>query len=153
MRFHRSMRTYQDASQHLLNPTGIPDLESYIYLRRDASGFRMVFDLIEYAGGLNLPEHALVHPILKHLIEQACDIIAWSEVRFGLRNQLLVLQIDVCSALGCCFLCSRHILKFKHKPKPQHRHCPDEGTQMFTRECTRACGHARQAERGIFSCD
>ena len=81
------MRTYQDASQHLLNPTCTPDLESYIDLRRDASGFRMVFDLIEYTGGLNLPEHALVHPILKHLTEQACDIIAWSEVRFGLINQ------------------------------------------------------------------
>ncbi|OAX40003.1 terpenoid synthase [Rhizopogon vinicolor AM-OR11-026] len=79
MRFNRSMRSYQDARQHLLNSTRIPDLESYIELRRDASGFKMIFDLIEYAGGLNLPERALVHPILKHLTEQACDVIAWSE--------------------------------------------------------------------------
>lgn len=78
------MRAYQDARQHFLNSTGIPDLESYIDLRRNASGFRMVFDLIEYAGGLDLPEPALAHPILRHLTEQACDLIARSEVRVGL---------------------------------------------------------------------
>ncbi|KAG0696610.1 isoprenoid synthase domain-containing protein [Suillus ampliporus] len=79
MRFHRSMRAYHDARQRLLDYTCIPDLETYIELRRDASGFRMMFHLIEYAGGLNVPERASSHPILKQLADQACNIMAWSE--------------------------------------------------------------------------
>lgn len=81
MRFHRSMRAYHDTRRRLrsLDSTCIPDLETYIDLRRDASGLRMVFHLIEYAGGLDLPERASSHPVLKQLIDKACDIIAWSE--------------------------------------------------------------------------
>jgi hypothetical protein len=77
------MRAYHDAKRHLhsLDSTCIPDLETYIDLRRNASGLRMVFHLIEYAGGLDLPERASSHPLLKQLTDQACDIIAWSEVR------------------------------------------------------------------------
>ncbi|KAG2118380.1 isoprenoid synthase domain-containing protein [Suillus clintonianus] len=81
MRFHRSMRAYRDARQRLnsLDSTCIPDLETYVDLRRNASGLRMVFHLIEYAGGLNLSERASSHPILNKLTDQACDLIAWSE--------------------------------------------------------------------------
>jgi hypothetical protein len=39
---------------------------------------RMVFHLIEHAGGLDISSS---HPELKQLTDQACDIIAWSEVR------------------------------------------------------------------------
>ncbi|KAG2031011.1 terpenoid synthase [Suillus americanus] len=81
MRFHRSMRAYHDARRrlHSLDSTCIPDLETYVDLRRNASGLRMVFHLIEYAGGLDLPERASSHPVLKQLTDQACDLIAWSE--------------------------------------------------------------------------
>ncbi|KAG1729305.1 isoprenoid synthase domain-containing protein [Suillus paluster] len=79
MRFHRSMRAYHDANQRLLDYICIPDLETYVDLRRDASGFRMMFHLIEYAGGLNLPERASSHRILKQLTDQACNIMTWSE--------------------------------------------------------------------------
>ncbi|KAG1834337.1 isoprenoid synthase domain-containing protein [Suillus subalutaceus] len=81
MRFHRSMRTYYDARRrlHSLDSTCIPDLETYVDLRRNASGLRMVFHLIEYAGGLDLPERVSSHPVLKRLTDQACDLIAWSE--------------------------------------------------------------------------
>ena len=137
------MRAYQGARQHLLNSTSIPDLESYIDLRRDASGFRMMFDLIEYAGGLNLPDHALVHPILKHLTEQACDLMAWSEVWTSLRHS----TTELTSILGCGLLCSRYKPKFT----TQHRRSLDEGTQMLVEQCPHIYGHARQAECGNFS--
>lgn len=78
IRFNRSMRAYHDAKRHLhsLDSTRIPDLETYINLRRNASGLRMVFHLIEHAGGLDISSS---HPELKQLTDQACDIIAWSE--------------------------------------------------------------------------
>jgi hypothetical protein len=38
----------------------------------------MVFHLIEYAGGLDLPEWESSR-VLKQLTDQACDLIAWSE--------------------------------------------------------------------------
>ncbi|KAG1840018.1 isoprenoid synthase domain-containing protein [Suillus tomentosus] len=81
MRFHRSMRMYHDARRrlHSLDSTCIPDLETYVDLRRNASGLKMVFHLIEYAGGLDLPERASSHPVLKQLTDQACDLITWSE--------------------------------------------------------------------------
>ncbi|KAG2144389.1 isoprenoid synthase domain-containing protein [Suillus bovinus] len=81
MHFHRYIREYRDARRrlHLLDSTCIPDLETYVDLRRNASGLRMVFHLIEYAGGLDLPEQASSHPSLKQLTDQACDLIAWSE--------------------------------------------------------------------------
>lgn len=90
MRFHRSMRMYHDARRRLnsLDSTCIPDLETYVDLRRNASGLKMVFHLIEYAGGLDLTERASSHPVLKQLIDQACDLIAWSEVR-ACANQCL----------------------------------------------------------------
>jgi hypothetical protein len=53
----------------------------YIDLRRNASGLRLVFHLIEYAAGLDLPEWMSLLPVLKQLTDQACKIIAWSEVR------------------------------------------------------------------------
>lgn len=81
IRFHRSMRAYHDAKRrlHSLDSTCIPDLETYVDLRRNASGLRMVFHMIEYAGGLDLQERASSHPMLRQLTSQACDLIAWSE--------------------------------------------------------------------------
>ncbi|KAH7910078.1 isoprenoid synthase domain-containing protein [Hygrophoropsis aurantiaca] len=81
MRFHRSLRAYREARNHLAQNAQsdvVPDLESYVELRRDASGFRMAFDLVEYAGGLELPEQVF-GPAMLRLIECACDIVAWSE--------------------------------------------------------------------------
>lgn len=41
----------------------IPDLESYIDVRRDESGCKPCFDLIEYALGVNLPDFVIEHPV------------------------------------------------------------------------------------------
>ncbi|KAI0354460.1 terpenoid synthase [Trametes cingulata] len=63
----------QDAAEGI-----IPDLESYISLRRDACGVKMFLDLIMYAGGLHVPQHVYDHPVLRRLRQDAADIIAWS---------------------------------------------------------------------------
>ncbi|KAL1943532.1 hypothetical protein VTO73DRAFT_3977 [Trametes versicolor] len=65
--------TAQDAAQGI-----VPDLESYIGLRRDACGVRMLLDLVLYAGGLNVPPYVYEHPVLRRLRQDAADIIAWS---------------------------------------------------------------------------
>ncbi|KAH7926001.1 terpenoid synthase [Leucogyrophana mollusca] len=81
MRFHRSLRAYREARSHLAldaDSDVVPDLETYVELRRDASGLRMAFDLVEYAGGLELPERVFGRSMLR-LVECACDIVAWSE--------------------------------------------------------------------------
>ena len=41
----------------------MPDLESYIDVRRDESGCKPVFDLVEYALGINLPDSVIEHPV------------------------------------------------------------------------------------------
>ena len=58
----------------------VPDFESYVSTRRDASGVRLLLDLIIYAGGLNLPHPIYEHPILRRLRHDAADIIAWAIV-------------------------------------------------------------------------
>ncbi|KAF9222155.1 terpenoid synthase [Gyrodon lividus] len=84
IRFHKSQRSCLAARQ-LLRMNGLgagsvaPDLESYIELRRDASGFRMALDMIEYAGDLDVPETLFGNTLFRKLLDHACDIAAWSE--------------------------------------------------------------------------
>ncbi|KAI0647578.1 terpenoid synthase [Trametes meyenii] len=61
----------------------IPDLESYISVRRDTSGCKPVFDLIEYAMDIDLPEHVVTHPVIKALNEGANDLVTWSNDIFS----------------------------------------------------------------------
>ena len=56
------------------------DIESYIDLRRDTSGCKPVFDLIEYALDIELPEYVVNHPIIKALNEGSNDLVTWSNV-------------------------------------------------------------------------
>lgn len=41
----------------------VPELEAYIDVRRDESGCKPVFDLIEYALDINLPDFVIEHPV------------------------------------------------------------------------------------------
>jgi hypothetical protein len=58
----------------------ILDIESYIELRRDTSGCKPVFDLIEYSLGIDLPECVVTDPIIKALNEGTNDLVTWSNV-------------------------------------------------------------------------
>jgi hypothetical protein len=58
----------------------IPDLESYVYVRRDTSGCKPCFALIEYAAGIDLPDEVINHPTVRALEEATNDLVTWSNV-------------------------------------------------------------------------
>jgi alpha-muurolene/germacrene-A/gamma-muurolene synthase len=58
----------------------IPDLETYISERRDTSGCKPAFDLIEYAFDMELPEYVLEHPVMLALNQSTNDLVSWSNV-------------------------------------------------------------------------
>ncbi|KAI0695859.1 terpenoid synthase [Cerioporus squamosus] len=53
----------------------IPDFESYISMRRDTSGCKPTFDLIEYAMDIDLPEFVVRHPVIHALNQGANDLV------------------------------------------------------------------------------
>jgi hypothetical protein len=58
----------------------IHDLESYITFRRDTSGCKFCFVLIEYAAQIDLPDEVTSHPIMMATEDAANDHISWSNV-------------------------------------------------------------------------
>ncbi|KZT27334.1 terpenoid synthase [Neolentinus lepideus HHB14362 ss-1] len=61
----------------------IPDIESYIDVRRDTSGCKPVFDLMEYALGIDLPDYVVEHPVIKALNQGTNDLVTWSNDIFS----------------------------------------------------------------------
>ncbi|PBK90175.1 terpenoid synthase [Armillaria gallica] len=61
----------------------IPDLESYIALRRDTSGCKTSFVLIEYAYNLDIPDEVMDHDLIRGLGEAANDLVTWSNDIFS----------------------------------------------------------------------
>lgn len=78
----------------------IPDLESYIdvspremvhrrrffdshnshKMRRDTSGCKPSFDLIEYAMGIDLPDFVMDHPVIRALNQFANDLVTFVQL-------------------------------------------------------------------------
>ncbi|KAH9928495.1 terpenoid synthase [Epithele typhae] len=65
----------------------IPDLESYINVRRDTSGCRPVFDLIEYAADIDLPECVVAHPTIRALSDGANDLVTCAQDIFSYNKE------------------------------------------------------------------
>jgi len=65
----------------------IPDLESYITLRRDTSGCRPVFVLIEYAAGIELPDEVFNHPVIQEMTVATNDLVTWSNDIFSYNKE------------------------------------------------------------------
>ncbi|KAG2340424.1 terpenoid synthase [Suillus weaverae] len=61
----------------------IHDLESYIPFRRDTSGCKFCFVLIEYAAQIDLPDEVMSHPIMMATEDAANDHISWSNDVFS----------------------------------------------------------------------
>ncbi|KAG2753035.1 terpenoid synthase [Suillus brevipes Sb2] len=59
----------------------IHDLESYVTFRRDTSGCKICFALIEYAAQIDLPDET--HPIMMAAEDAANDHISWSNDIFS----------------------------------------------------------------------
>jgi hypothetical protein len=57
-----------------------PDLDSYITVRRDTSGCKPCFQLIEFAGGFDLPDEVVNHELVQSLEEATNDLVTWSNV-------------------------------------------------------------------------
>ncbi|KXN89339.1 Alpha-muurolene synthase [Leucoagaricus sp. SymC.cos] len=76
---------FQSVTQQALDrATGvIPDLKSYIALRRDTSGCKPCWALIEYARNLKLPDEVMEHPTILALGEATNDLVTWSNDIFS----------------------------------------------------------------------
>ncbi|KAF8149257.1 isoprenoid synthase domain-containing protein [Mycena galopus ATCC 62051] len=61
----------------------IPTLQDYIRLRRDTSGCKPCWAMIECANNLDIPNHVLDHPTVRGLGEAANDVVAWSNDIFS----------------------------------------------------------------------
>lgn len=61
----------------------IPDLESYIDVRRDTSGCKPCWALIEYALDIDLPEFVAEHPVIAALNQSTNDLVTWSNDIFS----------------------------------------------------------------------
>lgn len=94
-RFYDAMEAYFDAQCLEADSKEILDLDSYIRFRRDASGCKPCFTLIEYANGLNFPDEVFEDPTICTLQETANDIVSWSNVRVP--PLALVLSLTVCA--------------------------------------------------------
>lgn len=67
--------------QALYRASGIvPDLGAFVELRRETSGCKPVFDLIEYSLDLELPDAIVDHPVIEALNNGANDLVTWSNV-------------------------------------------------------------------------
>jgi hypothetical protein len=56
------------------------NLAFYIEMRRETSGCKPVFDLIEYSLDLELPDVVVEHPVIVALNNAANDLVTWSNV-------------------------------------------------------------------------
>ncbi|KAJ3002976.1 hypothetical protein NUW54_g5554 [Trametes sanguinea] len=65
----------------------IPDLESYIAMRRDTSGCKPCWALIEYAYDLDLPDWVMEDPTIRGLEEAANDLVTWSNDIFSFNRE------------------------------------------------------------------
>ncbi|TFK38101.1 isoprenoid synthase domain-containing protein [Crucibulum laeve] len=76
---------FQSVTQQAIDRASgaIPDLESYIALRRDTSGCKPCWALIEYANNLDIPDDVMDHPIIRSLGEAANDLVTWSNDIFS----------------------------------------------------------------------
>ncbi|KZT04442.1 terpenoid synthase [Laetiporus sulphureus 93-53] len=106
----------------------IPDLESYIAVRRDTSGCKPCWALIEYANNLDLSWEVMDHPIIRGLGEAANDLVTWSNDIFSYNveqskgdthNMIIVVQsqqgLDLQSAVDFVGeLCKQSIDRFQY---------------------------------------
>ncbi|KAJ7817119.1 isoprenoid synthase domain-containing protein [Mycena olivaceomarginata] len=63
----------------------VPSLATYIDLRRDTSGCRPCFVLIEYANNLRLPSGIMRDAIIQQLGDYTNDLVAWSNDLFSFK--------------------------------------------------------------------
>ncbi|KAF7294279.1 Terpene cyclase [Mycena chlorophos] len=56
----------------------IPTLDEYVRIRRDTTGCKLCWVIVEWAYNLDIPEDVLAHPVIYGLGEAVNDLVAWS---------------------------------------------------------------------------
>lgn len=82
----------------------VPDLESYVALRQDSAGIKMLFDLIEYAEGLRIPDKEYSLPVLRQLRHGACNIVAWLTVSATYVRRCENMKATLIARVGYCLV-------------------------------------------------
>ncbi|KAG2337543.1 terpenoid synthase [Suillus weaverae] len=105
----------------------VNDVKSYIDLRRDLSGCKPYFALIEFVGRIDLPDEVVSHPVIMALEEATNDFVSWSNDIFSYNmeqshhsthNLVAVLMVDqgldLQSAVDYCGrLCNISLRRFE----------------------------------------
>ncbi|KAG2141844.1 isoprenoid synthase domain-containing protein [Suillus clintonianus] len=65
----------------------VHDVESYIELRRDLSGCKACFALIEFVSGIDLPDEVVSDPVIMALEEATNDFVSWSNDIFSYNQE------------------------------------------------------------------
>lgn len=79
-RLVRGLDLYFSASEREIERRmkgNISDLESYIVYRRNTSGCKPCYAMLEYVAGIDLPAEVVSHPVIIALEEAANDMISW----------------------------------------------------------------------------
>jgi Terpene synthase family 2, C-terminal metal binding len=80
---------------------GNPSFDEYMLVRRTSISLQQCLDLIERAGGFELPERVAAHPLMAQLRQDSCEVVAYVNDVFSadkesadgdVNNLLLVLQ-------------------------------------------------------------
>ncbi|KAF8077664.1 terpenoid synthase [Lyophyllum atratum] len=85
-RFKETLELFFEAvniQAHARDDGVIPDLESYIDVRRDTSGCKPCWALIEYALDIDLPDFVVEHPVIEALNQGTNDLVTWSNDIFS----------------------------------------------------------------------
>ena len=61
-------------------------LEEFIEFRRDDSGVRLCFDLIEFALSVDLPDEVFEDQAFMRAWNAGVDMVAWANVRITIRQ-------------------------------------------------------------------
>ncbi|KAF8479287.1 isoprenoid synthase domain-containing protein [Russula ochroleuca] len=61
----------------------VPDFDTYVEMRRETSGCKPVFDLIEYSLDMELPDAVMEHPVIVALNDGTNDLVTWSNDLFS----------------------------------------------------------------------
>ncbi|HYO59587.1 terpene synthase family protein [Archangium sp.] len=66
-----------------------PDVDTYTRMRRLTSGMFVMVDLIEVAGGMEVPLQARLEPLLAAMVRCTVNAVAWANDIFSLGKELL----------------------------------------------------------------
>ncbi|KIJ56930.1 hypothetical protein M422DRAFT_149352 [Sphaerobolus stellatus SS14] len=65
----------------------VPDLDTYITIRRDTSGLKPLIDFLEYTLQIDIPDHVINHPVLETMKDCTNDFATWSNDLYSFNKE------------------------------------------------------------------